>query len=223
MYDWTIHYVADEVMCEECGEFTEDVFRPGMADIHTHGLTKYESPELQIVLALPVEQAGWILNAVGEKIQKGLVLYNGMLLDWICDGVMLKAFRTADCEGNAVFRIIIPDEKFRFPEDSTQHPYCDQYEDPYVHEITIDNIIVDLASQSGGSSCRALAYAGDSVVASECCDDIEDFKDFFDTHSDRITANTDLSFKIRAADRKILADAIDDIDAAFRTLLKSRS
>ena len=123
--DWDIHIVRPTAEEVEAGR---NPFRENMADAHTHGLDKYGSKELQIVLPLEPGLIGYILNTVGGQIRDGLVLNDGMLIGGLFEGdVKLKVYETAD-----VFRLILPDTKFRFPEESDEDPYCLQYMSPYL-------------------------------------------------------------------------------------------
>ena len=134
-YDWEIHFVANDVECECCGKKIE-ILRKYMCDAHTHGLDKYGSPELQIVLNVPLELIGYTLNSVGEMIRDGLKLEDGMTLEGLFqDDLKLKVFLTKDTQGKDIFRLIFPDSDFRFPEESEQYPYSEQYGSPYLDEV----------------------------------------------------------------------------------------
>ena len=58
--DWLIHLVANGA-CDECGEVETD-FLPYMCNAHTHGLERYGHLDFQMVLFLPTEEIGRILN-----------------------------------------------------------------------------------------------------------------------------------------------------------------
>lgn len=118
-YPWDIHYITD-------------TGKHGMIDAHTHGLNDFNSPELQFVLSYPASIVGGILNEIGEMIRNGQEFSDGDIIRGIsyltCD-IMLK--QTTDVYGAPVLRIIIPDGSFRWPEDSDEYPYCEQYKSPY--------------------------------------------------------------------------------------------
>ena len=119
-YAWEIHLVKDDGMKE------------GMCDAHTHGLNEFGSLEIQFVLSYPANMIGYILNEVGTRIKNGLVLEDGMLIEGVCDDeAKLKAYKTQDCFGEEIYRLIMPDGKFKYPEDSKEWPYNLQYESPY--------------------------------------------------------------------------------------------
>ena len=119
MYDWKIHIVDD--MC----------LFPGMVDAHTHGLDKYDSPELQFVLSYPPEYIGGILNELGEKISAGEKLKDGDIVTVSVLACELKIFKTEDCCGKPILRIIVPDGIYNWPEESTEYPYNMQLTSPY--------------------------------------------------------------------------------------------
>ena len=133
-YDWDIHFVADGIKCDCCGEETEGSFMPYMCDAHTHGLDKYGSKELQVVLYLDPRIVGTIINNVGMNIKEGkVVLRDGMLLDgYIEGGYKIEVFETLDEFGDPVFRLILPDSEGRFPGESDEYPFSAQYYDPYI-------------------------------------------------------------------------------------------
>ena len=60
--DWLIHLVANGA-CDECGEVETD-FLPYMCNAHTHGLERYGHLDFQMVLFLPTEEIGRILNTL---------------------------------------------------------------------------------------------------------------------------------------------------------------
>lgn len=120
-YDWEIHYVNGENLT------------PGMCDAHTHGLNKYGSLELQLVLAFDTSLIGYVLNRVGYFVRNGMELHDGMLIEGVfSDGAMIKAFKTKDFFGDDIFRLIIPDGDYKFPEESEEWPYNLQYRSPYI-------------------------------------------------------------------------------------------
>ena len=107
-----------------------------MIDAHTHGLSNYGSLELQFVLDCDDGIIAYILNTVGEMVKNGLVLEDGMLIDGVCsDNAKVKVFKTKDDFGENIFRLILPDGKFKFPEDSDEWPYTLQYESPYKEQF----------------------------------------------------------------------------------------
>ena len=131
-YSWMIHYVSGEVACEQCGRM-EGSIKSRMCDAHTHGLDEFGSPELQVVVAMPPDVVGWILNSVGEMVRDGLVLKDGMSISGLlANDAELRVYKTTAYDGAPVFRLIVPDENFMFPPESKQYPYSAQYESPYI-------------------------------------------------------------------------------------------
>lgn len=129
-----IHLLKNGGVCECCGEKnSEDIFLAGMCDAHTHGMEKKGFTELQMVLAYPDEYIAYIINTVADRIMSGKVVEeDGKIVENIFeDGAGVRLDRNVDSFGDDVFRIIIPDGKFRMPEDSDEYPYNLQDESPY--------------------------------------------------------------------------------------------
>ena len=122
-YDWIIHYVFGEG--DDYGLF---------ADIHTHGLEKYNHPELVITIALPQEIAGAILNNLGSRIVNGEKFDKDELrMDIIANNVPVKVFNTCVNEKN-ISLLIFPDKNLKFPDDEAcEFPYNEQYK--YLEKI----------------------------------------------------------------------------------------
>ena len=120
-YTWVIHKVCDEN------------FIPGMCDAHTHGLNEYGSKEIQFVLNFNDTYIAYLLNEVGTRVAEGLKLKHGMIIDGLFDdGAAIKVYETKDSFGEPIFRLIMQDEKFKYPEESEEYPYSLQYMQPYV-------------------------------------------------------------------------------------------
>ena len=129
-FDWDIHLVSDEYANNE------QTFRNAMCDAHTHGLGKYGSLEIQFILAYPSNAIGYLLNTVAESIQNGLKLEDGNMKKGICDDdAALKVFKTTDCYGEPIFRLVMPDGDMKYPEESNEYPYNMQYDSPYLTNI----------------------------------------------------------------------------------------
>lgn len=128
--DWIIHFVANT---SECCDINETTFHDCMCDAHTHGLARYGSKELQIVLALPPDLIGYTLNTVGGLVRDGLELKDGDVLEGLFEnGLKVKVFETKDSMGDDILRLILPDSSSKFPEESTEYPYNKQYGSPYL-------------------------------------------------------------------------------------------
>ena len=129
--DWIIHAVLNGH--DECDNVQDDAFIDGMCDYHTHGLDKYGSLELQFVLAYPPDYVGWIFNELGLKIKNGLKLKEGMTFsEFTSDEAEIKIYKTTDCFGKPIFRLIMPDGDLKYPESSDEYPYNLQYDSPYL-------------------------------------------------------------------------------------------
>lgn len=120
--DWVIHLVANGA-CDECGEI-ETGFLPYMCNAHTHGLERYGHLDFQMVLFLPTEEIGRILNTLGLRVQSGERFRSGDMVSGIyedCD-VRLDEYEET---GRKVLRVIIPDANNIFPEEGDcMLPYC---------------------------------------------------------------------------------------------------
>ena len=123
--DWVIHLVANGA-CDECGEI-ETGFLPYMCNAHTHGLERYGHLDFQMVLFLPTEEIGRILNTLGLRVQSGERFRSGDMVSGIyedCD-VRLDEYEET---GRKVLRVIIPDANNIFPEEGDcMLPYCLQF------------------------------------------------------------------------------------------------
>lgn len=113
--DWIIHAVANGVYCSENGQ-VEDGFVEGACNFHTHGMERYGHLDFQVVLELPPNDIGFILNSLGLRVQAGEKFKDGDLVSGIfedCD-VLLNLFEET---GRNVLRVIIPDNNNIFPDD----------------------------------------------------------------------------------------------------------
>ena len=137
--DWVIHLVANGA-CDECGEI-ETGFLPYMCNAHTHGLERYGHLDFQMVLFLPTEEIGRILNTLGLRVQSGERFRTGDMVSGIyedCD-VRLDEYEET---GRKVLRVIIPDANNIFPEEGDcMLPYCLQF-------LKTDELCVERGIQS---------------------------------------------------------------------------
>lgn len=120
--NWIIHLVKNGVACACCGE-VENGFVQYACNCHTHGMAQYGHPDFQMVLNCSDQEIGRILNTLGLRVQAGERFHNGDLVEGIfldCS-VRLQEF---DEGGRTVLRVVIPDGKNRFPEDTNcEYPY----------------------------------------------------------------------------------------------------
>ena len=123
--DWIIEILANGVYCATCGK-VEDLFPDYICNVHTHGMAKYGHQDFQLVIHLDPEMMGYILNSLGLRVQAGERFKAGDLVEGIFEDcpVRLDEFEES---GRKVLRVIIPDSRNRFPEDSTcEYPYSYQ-------------------------------------------------------------------------------------------------
>jgi len=113
--DWIIHLCTNGAVCAECGK-VETCFLPHACNAHTHGMECYGHPDFQLVLDLPTQEIGRILNTFGLRVQNGERFHAGDLVSGIYDDcdVRLDEFEET---GRTVLRVVIPDGKNRFPKD----------------------------------------------------------------------------------------------------------
>lgn len=97
---------------------------PYTCNAHTHGLERYGHLDFQMVLFLPTEEIGRILNTLGLRVQSGERFQSGDMVSGIyedCD-VRLDEYEET---GRKVLRVIIPDANNIFPgEGDCTLPYC---------------------------------------------------------------------------------------------------
>lgn len=118
--DWIIHCCANGAACSECGT-VETGFIPNTCNAHTHGMEKYHHMDFQMVLFLPFEEIGRILNTLGLRVQAGERFQSGDMVSGIyedCD-IRLDVYEET---GRTVLRVMIPDKYNIFPEDGQCMP-----------------------------------------------------------------------------------------------------
>ena len=116
--DWIVHYVSNNACCDECGK-KEDSFIPCLCNAHTHGMKKYNHPDFQIVLDLGAQEVCRILNELGRRVRAGHRFTEGELVSGIYEDCDVR-LDIAEETGREVYRVIIPDKNYLFPED----PLC---------------------------------------------------------------------------------------------------
>lgn len=113
--DWIIHCVMDGAACDECGA-VETGFIPYAVNAHTHGMEKYGHMDFQLVLRLPVEEIGRILNTMGMRVQRGERFKAGDMVSGIYSDCKVRLDEFEEY-GRTVLRVVIPDKHNLFPED----------------------------------------------------------------------------------------------------------
>lgn len=112
--DWIIHLVANGA-CDVCGK-KEKGFLPNLCNAHTHGMEKYDHPDFQLVLALPVLEIGQILNEFCLRVRAGERFKPGDMVSGIYENCHVRLDEFEESE-RKVLRVIIPDARNRFPEE----------------------------------------------------------------------------------------------------------
>lgn len=129
--DWIIHYVQEHD-CEICGKHEDNLIGfTGFANIHTHGLNKYNHKELCIPLDLGYKLAVTILNQCGLRIKLGNEKFVPGFNDSIIQNLPVLFY---EFENSNTLYMIIPDPNGKFPED-------DDCEFPYNKQLLYAQII----------------------------------------------------------------------------------
>ena len=127
--DWMIHYVAPTVDRSKSPAY---YYEPYFANIHTHGLDKYNHRELCISINIGQETAKELLNSLGMRIVHGDVFTEGIRTD-ILKGNYDVQFITFD--NDPTLYMILPDVNNKLPMDSDcEEPYC--YQEKYAKLIS---------------------------------------------------------------------------------------
>ena len=93
-----------------------DEFLPYACNAHTHGMQQYQHPDFQLVLMLPPEEIGRILNALGMRVQRGESFHDGEYISGIYEDCLVR-LNSFEESGRNVLRVIIPDADGLFPEE----------------------------------------------------------------------------------------------------------
>lgn len=114
--DWIIHLCCNGAECAECGD-VENGFLPYLCNAHTHGMEKYHHMDFQMVLNLPPQEIGRILNTFGLMVQSGCRFHDGEYVLGIYEDCSVRLMEFAEC-GRKVLRIVLPDSHNIYPESS---------------------------------------------------------------------------------------------------------
>lgn len=133
---WKIHYVTNSDDVRDWQDVPQ-VFFDGMCDAHTHGLNKFGSLELQIVLDLGPEVIGVMLNLLASAIVSGdFVPEENMQIDGLIPKMVVRVNKAKDAEDNDVWRIVFPDNEGNFPENTEYMPWRMQLGTPCMEVAT---------------------------------------------------------------------------------------
>lgn len=123
--DWIIDLCANGVVCRDCGK-VENKFPDYICNAHTHGMDRYGHMDFQMVIHAPQKEMCYILNEFGRRVQAGERFKAGDMVEGIFLDCPVRLDEFEEC-GRTVLRIIIPDSRNRFPEDSScDYPYSYQ-------------------------------------------------------------------------------------------------
>lgn len=124
-----VHMLANRGVCDCCGkEVDQEIFLPGMCDVHTHGMKKHGLVELQMVLEYPKEAIAYIINTVSDRIISGEIAEkDGTVIEGVFeDGAKI---RLKECILAVSFAIFIGALKAisiticKFMKYKASHPY----------------------------------------------------------------------------------------------------
>lgn len=123
-YDWIIHFVSNGA-CDCCGN-EEDGFPECICNAHTHGMEKYGHLDFQIVVELPYEITGHLLNNMGERVRAGEKFKDGDVISDLLRDYDVRLLRIQEMD-REVLRILLPDKNHLFPGDAgCEYPYSEQ-------------------------------------------------------------------------------------------------
>lgn len=124
--DWIIEIIANGMRCQHCGKI-ENPFPQYICNVHTHGMEKYGHLDFQLVIHMPPQEMGYVLNTLGLRVKAGERYQSGDLVEGIFEDCSIRLDEVEEC-GRKVLRVIMPDSQNRFPED----PECDY---PYNYQL----------------------------------------------------------------------------------------
>lgn len=122
--DWIIHYVQEHD-CELYGKHDDNpISFNGFANIHTHGLDKYNHKEICIPLDVGMNLAGRILNLCGLAIKLEGEKFVPGFDDSVIQNLPVLFY---EFENSDMIYMIMPDPNGKFPEDDgCEFPYNKQ-------------------------------------------------------------------------------------------------
>lgn len=123
--DWIIHYVQGHT-CDICNAHNEEYLGfYGFANIHTHGLEKYNHPEICIPLDIGGDVAVHLLNTLGYRIAIANERFQEGEDHTVLAGNYTARFVKFDMDDKLY--LILPDVNNRLPGDiQCESPYSQQ-------------------------------------------------------------------------------------------------
>lgn len=115
--DWDIHYISNNVECSDCGK-REKAFPNYICDAHTHGMSKYDHMEFQLVIDYGPQEICRLLNTMGLRVRHGERFAGGDHVSGLYEDCEVQLREVTDCDGNPILRLVIPDRQNRLPEQS---------------------------------------------------------------------------------------------------------
>lgn len=128
-----IHMVTDGT-CEKCkGEGNS--FHKYMCDAHSHGMDKFGHRELQMVLLIDQKLIAYAINSVAEKILDEDIKPKDKLVISNVFGCDIRLDEATDKDGKLLWRIVVPDEKGKYPEETDDEIFAMQSGSPYKNAV----------------------------------------------------------------------------------------
>ena len=122
---WVVHYSTNET--NKKAGIPEDKWYPlYLCNAHTHGLAAFNHRDFQLVLDIGPSSTAFVLNTLAERVRNGEMFKDEETVAGVYPECDIKLAVTQ--EGNReVFRVLIPDEKGRYPGDEgCEYPYSEQ-------------------------------------------------------------------------------------------------
>ena len=128
-----IHMVTDGT-CEKY-QSKGNSFHEYMCDAHSRGMDKFGHRELQMVLLIDPKLIAYAINSVVEKILDGDIKPKDKLVIsnvFDCD---IRLDEAVDKDGKPLWRIVVPDEKGKYPEETDDEIFAMQAKSPYKNKV----------------------------------------------------------------------------------------
>ena len=114
-YGFLFHWTKDE--------------ETGLADIHTHGVEAiFGSPELRLVIPVPMETASAVLNLLVDQCRAGKALEPGRVDGLLRDNMPMLLVEDAGQYCDRILRVVLPDPHGSIDEKTMAPAYAVQFE-----------------------------------------------------------------------------------------------
>lgn len=122
---WNVLYSRNDIVCDMCGK-THGGYIENIARATTLGLEEqFGHTEFELVLELPLNIVGHILNTLGRMVAGGRTFKDKELVSEVLT-IDIRLDKVSS-HGKEFLRVIIPDANGRWPEDAgCEYPYSAQ-------------------------------------------------------------------------------------------------